>query len=264
MLKKNPKLANCEFYNGTTNPVCRATYLGHRNILGLLLKYDADINKRSSDQKTPLMWASFRDNTQMLEFLLENGADPTLTDKDGWNALDIAIIRINFQAAKLLCKHGIQRKTIEEYEGKTWRKYDIQMMFESIDADVEEVPYQRFFDRIRKERAEWLSKDLVVDRRESWRNWTWRQFNFEEAPLVPREELPNHLQPQNSIRGKLINYINGIDPRIPHGKMAKKNQIQTVELEETKQQVVPIQPIDPLEQSQVDIEGMVAEGATQS
>ena len=43
----------------------------------------------------------------------------------------------------------------------------------------------------------------------------WRQLNFEDAPLVPREELPTHLQPQSSIRGKVINYINGIDPRKP-------------------------------------------------
>jgi hypothetical protein len=47
LLKKNPKLALCEFYNGTTNPVCRATYMGHRNIVSLLVKYGADINKRS-------------------------------------------------------------------------------------------------------------------------------------------------------------------------------------------------------------------------
>ena len=40
-------------------------------------------------------------------------------------------------------------------------------------------------------------------------------MNFGEAPLVPREELPAHLQPQNSIRGKIINYMNGIDPRLP-------------------------------------------------
>jgi len=45
MLKKHNKLATCDFYNGTTNAVCRATYLGHRNILGLLIKYGADINK---------------------------------------------------------------------------------------------------------------------------------------------------------------------------------------------------------------------------
>jgi len=32
----------------------------------------------------------------MIEFLLAQNADMNLVDKDGWNALDIAIIRINF------------------------------------------------------------------------------------------------------------------------------------------------------------------------
>lgn len=127
--------------------------------------------------------------------MIDSGADLHCVDKDGYNALDIAIIRINFLAAKLMTKMGLKRRDISEYEGKTWRKYDIQLMFDSIDADLEDVVYKRFFDKIRREREEWLAKDLVVDRRETWRNWVWRQFNFEEPPLVPREELPEHLQP---------------------------------------------------------------------
>ena len=138
-----------------------------------------------------------------------------LVDKDGWNALDIAIIRINFQAAKMMTKAGMTRRSLAEYEGKTWRKYDIQMMFDGIDADTDDIPYKDFFVKIKREREEWLAKDLVVDRREAWQSWMWRQLNFEDAPLVPREELPQHLQPQASIRGKVINYINGIDPRKP-------------------------------------------------
>ena len=114
----------------------------------------------------------------MLQYLVEVGADINLVDKVGNNALDIAIIRINFQAAKFLTKAGLQRRDISEYEGKTWRKYDIQMMFDSIDADLEDVVYKRFFDKIRRERDEWLAKDLVVDRRERWRDFVWRQFNF--------------------------------------------------------------------------------------
>ena len=50
----------------------------------------------SADQRTPLMWAAWRDNVQMIDLLLEHGADTTLVDKDGWTALDLAIVRINY------------------------------------------------------------------------------------------------------------------------------------------------------------------------
>ena len=156
MLKKYPKLAQCEFYNGTTNPMCRATYLGYRNIVALLLKYSADVNVRSSDQRTPLHWATFRDNTAMMQFLIDNGADMSLKDKDGWTPLDLAIVRINYKAALFLHNNGQQLRDISEYEGKTWRKYDLDMMFENIKNNIPEVPYKQFFEKIRKEREEWL------------------------------------------------------------------------------------------------------------
>lgn len=60
-------------------------------------------------------------------------------------------------------------------------------MFDGIDADTEDIPYKNFFILIQKQREEWLAQDLVVDRRESYRAWIWRQLNFEEAPLVPRD-----------------------------------------------------------------------------
>ena len=127
------------------------------------------------------------------------------------------------------------------------------MMFDNIDADTDDVPYQRFFDKIRKEREEWLAQDLVVDRREGWRDFVWRQFNFVESPLVPREELPANLQPQNSIRGKIRNYINGVDPRLPPGAAAG------VELQEgTNPQATNLEAEDP-EKGGADGEGKTRE-----
>jgi hypothetical protein len=42
------------------------------------------------------------------------------------------------------------------------------------------------------EREEWYSKDLVIDTRETWKNWAWRQMNFEDPPMLPREEIPEN------------------------------------------------------------------------
>jgi ankyrin repeat protein len=98
---------NTTLLNGTTNPMCRAGYLGHTNVISLLLKYGGDINLRSSDGRTALMWSAFRNNGKMCSFLLDHGADITLEDNQGWNALDIAIIKMNYESAIILKRRGL-------------------------------------------------------------------------------------------------------------------------------------------------------------
>lgn len=62
------------------------------------------------------------------------------------------------------------------------------------------------------QQEEWLSKDLVVDTRETWGKWAKRQVNFEDPPLIPREDLPEVNQPHRSFYGKMSCFMNGIDP----------------------------------------------------
>ena len=42
---------------------------------------------------------------------------------------------------------------------------------------------------MRQEYQDWLAQDLVVDTRETWKEWFKRQRHFGEVPLVPIEEL---------------------------------------------------------------------------
>ena len=46
------------------------------------MKYEADINKPSQNGRTPIIWASFRENVLMMELLLEYNPDLTLEDED--------------------------------------------------------------------------------------------------------------------------------------------------------------------------------------
>ncbi len=57
--------------------------------------------------------------------------------------------------------------------------------------------------------------DLVVDTRETWKQFFSRVWNFDHAPLVERTELPPDKQPHRSVYGKLSCYINGISPYPP-------------------------------------------------
>lgn len=43
-------------------------------------------------------------------------------------------------------------------------------------------------------------------------------MNFEEPPMIPREDLPNQHQPHRSFYGKLTCYLNGVNPFPPGHK----------------------------------------------
>lgn len=101
------------------------------------------------------------------------------------------------------------------------------MFVEYLNEGREKIEYARLFDLIKskleavteilciEEREEWLSKDLVVDTRETWKKWFVRQLNFDDPPLIPREDLPDEFQPHRSFYGKLSCFVNGIDPNPP-------------------------------------------------
>eukprot|EP00826_Nyctotherus_ovalis_P031312 TRINITY_DN2500_c0_g3_i1.p2 TRINITY_DN2500_c0_g3~~TRINITY_DN2500_c0_g3_i1.p2 ORF type:complete len:172 (-),score=36.48 TRINITY_DN2500_c0_g3_i1:138-653(-) len=57
--------------------------------------------------------------------------------------------------------------------------------------------------------------DLVVDTRETWKEFASRVWNFHSPPLIERAELPLEKQPHQTIYGKLACYVNGIDPYPP-------------------------------------------------
>lgn len=69
-----------------------------------------------------------------------------------------------------------------------------------------------------------MKQDLVVDTRESWKEWFQRQKDFGDVPLVAREDLPEENQPHRSFYGKMACFANGKDPYPPKPKKAKKSQ----------------------------------------
>ena len=70
-----------------------------------------------------------------------------------------------------------------------------------------------------------------MDTRETWKKWAWRQLNFEDPPMIPREELPEDYQPHKSFYGKVACFMNGVDP-YPN----KKDQVKAT-LEEDNMQL---------------------------
>lgn len=65
--------------------------MGYRSIVIILLENGADINSKSSDGRTPFMWAAFKGDLKMIELLAERGSNKEIEDENGLNAFDLAI-----------------------------------------------------------------------------------------------------------------------------------------------------------------------------
>jgi ankyrin repeat protein len=67
-----------------TNELCYVA------VAKVLLAHDADVNARMLKNQTPLHRAAIWGHPQIMQVLLENGADPNIRDDDGKTALDLA------------------------------------------------------------------------------------------------------------------------------------------------------------------------------
>jgi ankyrin repeat protein len=74
-------------------PIHLAVWSGSIETVGLLLSYGVDINVRGEDKATPLTYAANMGKVQMIQFLFENGADPTMLDGGGRTPLQAALVR---------------------------------------------------------------------------------------------------------------------------------------------------------------------------
>ena len=105
----------------------------------------------------------------MADFLITQGADLTLENKEGCNALDVAITRIAYKTSLFLVKKGMKPKPIEFYDGKLTLLFDLELFLQKLQNEEEVDSYKIFYERIEREEKEWLNQDLVVDTRESWK-----------------------------------------------------------------------------------------------
>ncbi len=92
------------------------------------------------------MWAAFRNNVLMAEYLMDNGAQLDMEDNEGWNSLDLAIIKMNYDVAVLLKRRGMVPRDKEMYVKNLWQEYDLDLFLRSLEEDRDKVEYERFFE----------------------------------------------------------------------------------------------------------------------
>lgn len=120
LYKENPKIINQLNENGYT-PLILACYRANVTVAKFLIQKGATIDK-SSNMGTALMAATFKKNTEIVQLLLENKANPNLSDSNGTTAL---IYAVQFNAPdiiKLLLKYNVD-KSHKDNSGKTAFEY---------------------------------------------------------------------------------------------------------------------------------------------
>jgi palmitoyltransferase len=81
-----------------------------------LIEKGADINKKGGESvATPLQWAAQRSNYYTVDLLLQRGADPLITDAQGYNTLHISTFNGNALLVVLLLHQGIPVDVADAY-----------------------------------------------------------------------------------------------------------------------------------------------------
>ncbi|XP_020039472.2 ankyrin repeat domain-containing protein 16 isoform X1 [Castor canadensis] len=71
-------------------PLHEAASMGHRDCVRYLLGRGAAVDCLKKADWTPLMMACTKNNLEIIQDLVEHGANPLLKNKDGWNSFHIA------------------------------------------------------------------------------------------------------------------------------------------------------------------------------
>lgn len=102
------EIADLDKHNcGGWTPLMYAAYVGHDNIVNLLLEFSVDVNARTSKNgATPLMLAASCGNESVVYFLLQNGAKIDAQDNRGWTGLFYATFQGHLNVVKMLLEHG--------------------------------------------------------------------------------------------------------------------------------------------------------------
>ena len=120
LTKNNPDIINNiskEGYSALT----LACYYSNNDVATFLIEHVKDINSKSG-YGTPLMAATVKKNSNLVKLLLENNANPNLTDQNNSTALHFSVIFNQQEIIELLMKHKAD-PNIKDNRGNTALDY---------------------------------------------------------------------------------------------------------------------------------------------
>ena len=106
------EIADLDKHNcGGWTPLMYAAYVGHDNIVNLLLEFSVDVNARTTrNGATSLMLAASCGNKSVVNFLLQNNAKIDAQDMRGWTGLFYATFQGHLEVVKLLLEAGADKE----------------------------------------------------------------------------------------------------------------------------------------------------------
>ena len=104
--------------NQNMSPLAYGIKSNNKQIIKLLIKYDADIDGAFLNNLSPLIYASYLNRFELIQTLLENNADVNKQDNLGKTALMVAIEKEYPKIVKLLIKSKIDVE-VSDYAGNT-------------------------------------------------------------------------------------------------------------------------------------------------
>ncbi|WP_347925642.1 ankyrin repeat domain-containing protein [Pontimicrobium sp. SW4] len=124
LLGINPGLVNTRDSRGFT-PLIFATYFENEEITNFLIEKNADINAQDNSGNTALIGVCFKGNATIVNLLIKKGADINATNNNGSTPLIFATLYDKENIVNLLLNAGAN-KSIKDFEGKTAYDYALE------------------------------------------------------------------------------------------------------------------------------------------
>ena len=122
LYKADTGVVNAIDQNGFS-PLILACYRANTDVVTFLLAHQCDVNY-VSNEGTALMAATVKGNLPLAKLLLNNGADPNLTNSSGMTALMYAVQFKSIEMVKFLLENKAN-KLLKNNEGKTAFEYAV-------------------------------------------------------------------------------------------------------------------------------------------
>ncbi|WP_329806671.1 ankyrin repeat domain-containing protein [Flavobacterium facile] len=129
LFEKNPNCVNEVDKNGFS-PLILASYRGNFEVAKYLTTIVKDVNYQSPEG-TAVMAAVMRNNTELIQLLIDKKANLDATSRTGVTALMLAIQFKNIEVIKLLLQHNAD-KLLKDKEGRTAFEYAVNTKNDAI------------------------------------------------------------------------------------------------------------------------------------